>query len=627
MTVHSELNITCTTRLVLASIFLAAAWVSAAGQNTNLFPGSGNAGIGTTSPGDALQIVKDNGGLTLDTATSGTIVPVFRFSTTGTGRASIQYRPDLPGLAFQTGGIAYPAQSRMVLTDSGNFGIGTTNPAVKLHSQLSSPNTGTPTGSDMGMFINNSNTTANNYALIGFGNALPQFQAAIGSINLASGANAGGHLVFHTRPTAGATAERMRIDSSGKVGIGTTAPGGKLHIYDLTAGVELIGRIQHADDSSASSNSIWRVISGDLATSKLEFTSSSFWRAAIWSGANKDLQFYTGGPASAATERMRILDTGTIGIGLSNPNPSYKLDVNGAINATALNVNGSPIINTQWANGSGNINYTSGNVGIGTSNPQRTLDLGTSGQLTFGNSGYSSTASPGFFWAADNVNYGIYKSAGSWSAPNYQQLTVNFQTGIVIDGGSAYGKSGTVLQPNGGNVGIGTNAPTEKLEINGNLKLSGTGNLNATGTIEAGNIKAKYQDLAEWVPSSEQLAAGTVVVLDTTKSNQVIASAQAYDTRVAGVISAQPGITLGEGGEGKVLVATTGRVRMKVDASRGAIQIGDLLVTSDIAGVAMKSDAVNLGGVQIHRPGTIIGKALEPLAKGKGEILVLLSLQ
>ena len=35
----------------------------------------------------------------------------------------------------------------------------------------------------------------------------------------------------------------------------------------------------------------------------------------------------------------------------------------------------------------------------------------------------------------------------------------------------------------------------------------------------------------------------------------------------------------------------------------------------------------DLGGTQIHRPGTIIGKALEPLDKGTGEILVLLSLQ
>ena len=129
------------------------------------------------------------------------------------------------------------------------------------------------------------------------------------------------------------------------------------------------------------------------------------------------------------------------------------------------------------------------------------------------------------------------------------------------------------------------------------------------------------------VPASEQIPAGTVVVLDTTKSNQVITSTQSYDTRVAGVVSEQPGIALGESGTGKVLVATTGRVIVTVDASRDPIHIGDLLVTSGTPGLAMKSEPVNLGGVQIHRPGTLIGKALQPLEKGSGKILVLLSLQ
>jgi hypothetical protein len=180
-----------------------------------------------------------------------------------------------------------------------------------------------------------------------------------------------------------------------------------------------------------------------------------------------------------------------------------------------------------------------------------------------------------------------------------------------------------------GNVGIGTTAlsPTEKLEIGGNLKLTGSGNIDAAGTITGGTINAKYQDVAEWVESSQALPAGTVVVLDHTRTNQVVASSQSYDTRVAGVVSAQPGITLGEKGESKVLVATTGRVKVKVDASAGPIHIGDLLVTSDVAGVAKKSESINLGGVQFHRPGTLIGKALEPLATGTGEILVLLSLQ
>jgi len=172
---------------------------------------------------------------------------------------------------------------------------------------------------------------------------------------------------------------------------------------------------------------------------------------------------------------------------------------------------------------------------------------------------------------------------------------------------------------NAGKVGIGLTNPQRALDV--------VGDLNATGTITGGNVVAKYQDVAEWVPSTQKLPAGTVVILDAARTNHVRASLKAYDTSVAGVISEMPGVILGEGGEGKLMVATTGRVKIKVDATRGPIRVGDLLVTSDVEGVAMKSAPLKVGGAAIHRPGTIIGKALEPFEKGTGEILVLLSLQ
>ncbi len=173
---------------------------------------------------------------------------------------------------------------------------------------------------------------------------------------------------------------------------------------------------------------------------------------------------------------------------------------------------------------------------------------------------------------------------------------------------------------NTGNVGIGTATPVSRLTVAGDISVTGN-------AIISGNIAAKYQDLAEWVPSRHHIVAGTVVILDVTLNNAVTPSYRSYDTHIAGVVSAQPGVILGEGGDGKVLVATTGRVKVKVDASRHRIKIGDLLVTSGKPGVAMRSRPLKVGRTRIHRPGTIIGKALEPLAKGEGEILVLLSLQ
>jgi hypothetical protein len=233
-----------------------------------------------------------------------------------------------------------------------------------------------------------------------------------------------------------------------------------------------------------------------------------------------------------------------------------------------------------------------GRLGVGTATPNGLLDVsGTTisfdGTLSLEPGGKLTTA------AGNDLNIDV---------PSSRSL-------LLKTGGST-----RITMDNAGNLGIGTTTPAAKLHVAGNVTADG-------------NIAAKYQDVAEWVEAPASIEAGTVVIVDPTAPNRVLAASRAYDTRVAGAISRQPGLVLGERSDTTALVAQSGRVRIKADATYGAIKIGDLLVTSPTPGCAMRSRPLKVGGQTLHRPGTLLGKALEALPSGQGEILVLLTLQ
>jgi hypothetical protein len=412
--------------------------------------------------------------------------------------------------------------------------------------------------------------------------------------------NSSDYLVFN----AGGV-ERARISPDGNFGIGTISP--------INGGNN--ARWLTIDGLSTYSGGVVYSVAG---TAKgYTYYDNNINAMGVESASGVGLALKIGNSAA-----LFVNTSGNVGIGTTNPTTKLSLGdtvsaVNNAGSKIAVYDNGS----TFYGIGLG---YYSSKYGIGlhaanggfTASPQLFVNedgnvgIGTTTPTIYGGGLEVSRAGQAAVRVSDTAASGKGVEIGADAVGGFIQ-TVSAGADLRFFTGNA--ATQVMYLTSGGYVGIGKN-PTVALDVVGSINLTGT-------------INAKYQDVAEWVPSSEQFSAGTVVVLDSTQPNQVTSSTVRYDTRVAGVVSEQPGIALGEKSDGKVLVATTGRVKVKVDASKGAIHIGDLLVTSDIPGVAMKSEAVNLGGVQFHRPGTLIGKALEPLEKGKGEILVLLSLQ
>jgi hypothetical protein len=200
---------------------------------------SGNVGIGTTTPGEKLEV---NGVIQIKRAGDHPAIRFVENTTTrgyiGTGDWAINglQDADLGISSASTGSLVLGTNSgngRVYIVNGGNVGIGTTSPTNKLHIQGSQTTVYSPTDSggqaSAGTTINNTNTAGNT-------NNFSQLLFTVGTNNnsvsrivaIRSGSDAS-DLAFVGKSAAG-VAEYMRIKSGGNVGIGTDAPLGKLDV-------------------------------------------------------------------------------------------------------------------------------------------------------------------------------------------------------------------------------------------------------------------------------------------------------------------------------------------------------------------------------------------------------------
>lgn len=337
----------------------------------------------------------------------------------------------------------------MRFSTAGNVGIGTTTPNSILSIATSAPalnitdtRNGTwAIGDVMASIIFRSDDTSS--ALQGTPRA---------SINMVAQSTTGTAtgLSFLTN-SAGTYTEAMRITNLKDIGIGTTSPSTKLHVYTTssTDGIRVDGTT-NPSLSLAQNNTVG--MNFGVVTSPNSFTTGSLTGDPVFQLMNSS-NFRMG--KAGAVAYFSVLDNGNVGVGSTTPWAQLSINPNG-ITGPAFVVGSSTATNFVVTN--------DGKVGIGTSNPSVQLDIvGAglfSGGLTVGGNvsggGHFRTSASG---AANNPMLGFVYGGG---------------TGLFTDSGTytSLGFSGGGVERmrihTNGNLGIGTTSPYAKLSVHAN---------------------------------------------------------------------------------------------------------------------------------------------------------------
>ncbi|MEK7646906.1 MAG: tail fiber domain-containing protein [Patescibacteria group bacterium] len=333
--------------------------------------GSGNGNpVGITQYGGFFWITDDSDdevykyGISTDTYTTGltaaTSTAQFGVGTT-TPWGLLSINPNALGAGVPSFVIGSSTATSLIVTNGGNVGIGTTNPLSTL--QIGA-GTGTylPTATPKTIIWDTSNTTANggNVAIVAsnltatgidLGGSL-----SFGGVNNSNGnftdfasiagrredsvdGNAPGYLSLSTRVSAGAMTERMRISSTGNVGIGMANPTDNLQLEDTNA---------------------------YTAGLKISYSSSYYSRIGYNEASNK-LKF-SGKDGTSESDRMTIdMTNGNVGIGTIAPQTTLGIQSTGAVRQ-GINAHLEVTDNTAFAAGVGGGIAFSGQYRTPTSN-------------------------------------------------------------------------------------------------------------------------------------------------------------------------------------------------------------------------------------------------------------------
>ncbi len=340
-------------------------------------------------------------------------------------------------------------------------------------------------------------------------------------------------------------------------------------------------------------------------------------------------QLYNGG-------NLYFTRAGNLGVGLSAP--TSKIEANGIIHST---VGGFKFPDGTVQTTAGGGASSSSELILQDVNLTTTIEMYASDPQGSG----SANGSVANFYNANGLNT-LELDGGATGGSDFRmrnlagRTTVQLLSNYTAGGGSLFelskadGFNSIRMQSHGG-FGEATNGPEIQLyNTSGSRSLTLLGDYNGTGEsrvivnvveITGGSDLSENFDIAAGALAIEP---GSVVAIDPASPGNLRLSTEAYDRKVAGIVSGadgvKPGLLMGQKGsvaDGDYPVALTGRVYCKVDASFGAIQPGDLLTTSPIPGHAMK--VTDHGRAQ----GAILGKAMTALKAGQGTVLVLVSLQ